>query len=89
MPSGIRPRAKAGYIPKRRYQTPSVNWELNVGGLETHFAAFLAIIGEKGEKRPNFSEKSEKKGKLTLNLPPKMRILKYKGKRIATSASRN
>ena len=30
-----------------------------------------------------------KKGKLTLNLLPKMRILKYKGKRTATSELRN
>ena len=34
---------------------------VNVGGGETHFAAFLEIIGKKVKKRPVFPKKAEKK----------------------------
>ena len=32
MPSGIRPPSKTGYIPKRRYETPLVNFVNRVVG---------------------------------------------------------
>ncbi len=44
---------------------------------------------EKMKKKTVFSEKSEKKSKLALNLLPKISILKYKGKRMPTSELRN
>ena len=41
------------------------------------------------EKRPIFPKKKVKKSKLALNLLLKISILKYKGKRARTNASRN
>ena len=50
---------------------------------------FFGNYREKSEKKTCFSKKKQKKSKITLNLLRKMRILKYKGERTATSESRN
>ena len=44
-----------------------------------HFFQIFREFDKKSEKKTGFSKKTQKKSKITLNLLPKIPILKYKG----------